>query len=417
MTRIFRNAHIYTPIDKGRPLKGEEMGRVLVIEDGAIATKEGYIVDIGRESDVMKRAPKKAEEIDMGGRCVIPGFVDPHTHACFVGTREKEFVMRLQGATYLEILEKGGGILSTVDNVRSASKEELYNNTKKIVMRALKNGVTTMEIKSGYGLSLEHEVKMLEVINQLNGKPLDVVPTFMGAHAIPREYKNDPQAYADLIIEKMIPHVAAKKLAKYCDVFCEEGVFSIEDTRRILSAAKDHGLGLKLHADEVCDLGGAKLAAELKVDSAEHLLAANDEGLKAMAESNVTAVLLPATALSLRKPYAPAKKMIELGVPVALATDCNPGSCYCESMEVVFRLAVLGMGLSVEEALVASTINAAYAIGMASLVGSLEKGKKADFVVLEGETPGVIAYHLGWFNVKEVYKMGQEVSLGVGTCL
>ena len=228
-------------------------------------------------------------------------------------------------------------------------------------MRALKSGVTTIEIKSGYGLSLEHEVKMLEVINQLNGKPLDVVPTFMGAHAIPREYKNDPQAYTDLIIEKMIPHVAAKKLAKYCDVFCEEGVFSIEHTRRILSAAKDHGLGLKLHADEVCDLGGAKLAAELKVDSAEHLLAANDEGLKAMAESNVTAVLLPATALSLRKPYAPAKKMIELGVPVALATDCNPGSCYCESMEVVFRLAVLGMGLSVEEAFVASTINAAYA--------------------------------------------------------
>ena len=187
MTKIFRNARIYTPIDKGRPLKGEEMGRVLVIEDGAIATKEGYIVDIGRESDVMKRAPKKAEEIDMGGRCVIPGFVDPHTHACFVGTREKEFVMRLQGATYLEILEKGGGILSTVDNVRSASKEELYNNTKKIVMRALKNGVTTMEIKSGYGLSLEHEVKMLEVIKRLDGKPLDVVPTFMGAHAVPRE--------------------------------------------------------------------------------------------------------------------------------------------------------------------------------------------------------------------------------------
>ncbi|MBC7323500.1 MAG: imidazolonepropionase, partial [Acetomicrobium sp.] len=309
-----------------------------------------------------------------------------------------------------EILKMGGGILSTVDRVRSASHDELYASTEEVINRALKNGTTSMEIKSGYGLSLEHEVKMLEVIDALKGKPVDIVATFMGAHAVPREYKDNPKAYVDLVVEEMIPHIAAKGLARYCDVFCEEGVFSVDDAKRILLAARKCGLGLKIHADEVYDLGGAKLAAELKVDSAEHLLAASEEGLKAMAESGVLAVLLPATAFSLRKSYAPARKMIEMGVPVALATDCNPGSCYCESMEMVFRLALLGMGLSMEESLVASTLNAAYAIGMASQVGSLERGKKADFVVLDGETPGIMAYHLGWRNIKEVYKMGQRFS-------
>lgn len=408
--KLFRNARIYTPLDKGRPLKGSEMNQIYSEEKGAILVRDGYIESIGQELEVLKSVTEDTLEIDLGGRCVIPGFVDPHTHACFVGTREREFIMRLQGASYLEILKMGGGILSTVDRVRSASHDELYVSTEEVINRALKNGTTAMEIKSGYGLSLEHEVKMLEVIDALKGKPVDIVATFMGAHAVPREYKDNPKAYVDLVVEEMIPHIAAKGLARYCDVFCEEGVFSVDDAKRILLAARKCGLGLKIHADEVYDLGGAKLAAELKVDSAEHLLAASEEGLKAMAESGVLAVLLPATAFSLRKSYAPARKMIEMGVPVALATDCNPGSCYCESMEMVFRLALLGMGLSMEESLVASTLNAAYAIGMASHVGSLERGKKADFVVLDGETPGIMAYHLGWRNIKEVYKMGQRFS-------
>ena len=408
--KLFRNARIYTPLDKGRPLKGSEMNQIYSEEKGAILVRDGYIESIGQELEVLKSVTEDTLEIDLGGRCVIPGFVDPHTHACFVGTREREFIMRLQGASYLEILKMGGGILSTVDRVRSASRDELYASTEEVINRALKNGTTSMEIKSGYGLSLEHEVKMLEVIEALKGKPVDIVATFMGAHAVPREYKDNPKAYVDLVVEEMIPHIAAKGLARYCDVFCEEGVFSVDDAKRILLAARKCGLGLKIHADEVYDLGGAKLAAELKVDSAEHLLAASEEGLKAMAESGVLAVLLPATAFSLRKSYAPARKMIEMGVPVALATDCNPGSCYCESMEMVFRLAILGMGLSMEESLVASTLNAAYAIGMASQVGSLERGKKADFVVLDGETPGIMAYHLGWRNIKEVYKMGQRFS-------
>lgn len=408
--KLFRNARIYTPLDKGRPLRGSEMNQIYSEEKGAILVRDGYIESIGQELEVLKSVTEDALEIDLCGRCVIPGFVDPHTHACFVGTREREFIMRLQGASYLEILKMGGGILSTVDRVRSASRDELYASTEEVINRALKNGTTSMEIKSGYGLSLEHEVKMLEVIDALKGKPVDIVATFMGAHAVPREYKDNPKAYVDLVVEEMIPHIAAKGLARYCDVFCEEGVFSVDHARRILLAARECGLGLKIHADEVYDLGGAKLAAELKVDSAEHLLAASEEGLKAMAESGVLAVLLPATAFSLRKSYAPARKMIEMGVPVALATDCNPGSCYCESMEMVFRLALLGMGLSMEESLVASTLNAAYAIGMASHVGSLERGKKADFVVLDGETPGIMAYHLGWRNIKEVYKMGQRFS-------
>lgn len=409
--KLFRNARIYTPIDDGKPLAGNEMGYVAVTEEGALIVEEGYIASIGQEREILESLPfgEEVEEIDLEGRCIIPGFVDPHTHACFMGTREREFVMRLQGASYLDILKMGGGILSTVDKVRSASKEELYENTKEVVLRAAKSGITTIEIKSGYGLSLEHEIKMLEVIGQLNGNPLDVVPTFMGAHAIPMEYKDNPKAYVELVIDEMIPYVAKRNLAKYCDVFCEEGVFSVEDARRILQAARGYGLGLKLHADEVYDLGGAKLAAELKVDSAEHLLAASDEGLRAMAQNGILAVLLPATAFSLRKPFARARRMMELGVPVALATDCNPGSCYCESMEMVYRLAVLGMGLSMEEALTASTLNAAYAIGMARQVGSLQRGKKADFVVLEGETPGVMAYHLGATNVKEVYKMGKKI--------
>ncbi len=298
--KLFRNARIYTPLDKGRPLKGSEMNQIYSEEKGAILIRDGYIESIGQELEVLKYVTEDALEIDLGGRCVIPGFVDPHTHACFVGTREREFIMRLQGASYLEILKMGGGILSTVDRVRSASHDELYASTEEVINRALKNGTTAMEIKSGYGLSLEHEVKMLEVIDALKGKPVDIVATFMGAHAVPREYKDNPKAYVDLVVEEMIPHIAAKGLARYCDVFCEEGVFSVDDAKRILLAARKCGLGLKIHADEVYDLGGAKLAAELKVDSAEHLLAASEEGLKAMAESGVLAVLLPATAFSLR---------------------------------------------------------------------------------------------------------------------
>lgn len=376
--------------------------------------EDGLLAAIGPEKEVLDRVAggQLCQEVDLEGMCVIPGLVDPHTHMCFVGTREREFQMRCEGTSYLEILAAGGGILSTVQRVRQAREEELLAETTGRMRKAMAMGTTTLEVKSGYGLNVQDELKMLRVIDRgarLAGA--DVSPTFLGAHAIPPEFKNSPGEYVDLVVEEMLPRVSQQGIARFCDVFCEEGVFSPDETRRILRRARSLGLGLKIHADEIKDTGGAKLAAELEAVSAEHLLAASNEGLKAMAEKGVIAILLPATALSLRKPYARAREMIQMGVPVALATDCNPGSSYTNSMLLVMALAVLGMGLSAEEALVASTINGAYAIGMAQKVGTLEVGKQADFVVLDGETPWIIPYSLGaQSSVRAVYKRGERVS-------
>ena len=382
--------------------------------EGALLVEDGLLAAIGPEKEVLDRVAggQLCQEVDLEGMCVIPGLVDPHTHMCFVGTREREFQMRCEGTSYLEILAAGGGILSTVQRVRQAREEELLAETTGRMRKAMAMGTTTLEVKSGYGLNIQDELKMLRVIDRgarLAGA--DVSPTFLGAHAIPPEFKNSPGEYVDLVVEEMLPRVSQQGIARFCDVFCEEGVFSPDETRRILRRARSLGLGLKIHADEIKDTGGAKLAAELEAVSAEHLLAASNEGLKAMAEKGVIAILLPATALSLRKPYARAREMIQMGVPVALATDCNPGSSYTNSMLLVMALAVLGMGLSAEEALVASTINGAYAIGMAQKVGTLEVGKQADFVVLDGETPWIIPYSLGaQSSVRAVYKRGERVS-------
>ncbi|WP_334139094.1 imidazolonepropionase [Thermovirga lienii] len=413
LTTLFRNAAIYTPVDEGKPLAGKLQGHVRSWERGALLCDKGIITAVGSEEDVLAKA-KDMEvdmEVDCQGACMIPGFVDPHTHICFAERREKEFSMRLAGASYLDILKAGGGILSSVRSVRNAKEEELLSTTLDNVLTALSFGTTSMEIKSGYGLDTETELKMLRVIERVGKEtPLDVVATFMGAHAIPEEYKSNPEEYVKLLIDEMIPAASKQGIAQYCDVFCEEGVFSVEQSRRILEAARNRGFKLKIHADEVHDLGGAGLAAELETASAEHLLAANEENLKAMAEKGVIADLLPATAYSLKKPYAKARKMIELGVPVALATDCNPGSSYTESMPFVFGLAVLNMDMTVEEALVASTLNAAYSIGLNHKVGSLEVGKQADFLLLDGETPAILAYHAGVSPVVEVYKKGINVA-------
>lgn len=412
--KLFRNARIYTPRDPGKPLRGKGQGSVNAFQRGALLVENGLIVAIGPEKEIMDRVAKGqlCQEVDLEGMCVIPGLVDPHTHMCFVDTREREFQMRCEGTSYLEILAAGGGILSTVQKVRKAKEEELLAETAERIKGAMALGTTTLEVKSGYGLNIQDELKMLRVIERaarLTGA--DVSPTFLGAHAIPPEFKHFPGGYVDLVVEEMLPRVSQQGIARFCDVFCEEGVFSPKETRRILERARSLGLGLKIHADEIQDTGGAKLAAELETVSAEHLLAASNEGLKAMAEKGVIAILLPATALSLRKPYARAREMIQLGVPVALATDCNPGSSYTHSMPLVMALAVLGMGLSAEEALVASTINGAYAIGMAEKVGTLEVGKQADFVVLDGETPWIIPYSIGAHScIRAVYKRGERVS-------
>lgn len=411
--KLYRNARIFTPLDPGHPLRGKEQGEIKEYSRGAILAVNGLIEKIGDEKDILKglSASYVNEERDMEGACVIPGFVDPHTHLCFAKRREDEFKMRLDGLPYLEILKRGGGILSSVKAVKSVTEEELFCNTKKLAMAALAKGTTTVEIKSGYGLDLDLELKMLSVIRRIsNETPLDVVPTFMGAHAVPTEYKNKSDDFVDLIINEMLPKVKDQGIAEFCDIFCEEGVFSVDQSRKILKAAKAIGFELKIHADEVHDLGGAGLAAELGVRSAEHLLAASEENLRAMGRAGSIAVLLPATAYSLKKPYARGRDMIDWEVPVALATDCNPGSCFCESVPFIFGLGVMNMNMTIEEALVASTLNAAYAVNRQHKVGSLEPGKQADFLLLDGDTPTTLAYHAGSTSVIEVHKLAERVA-------
>ncbi|MBQ8089207.1 MAG: imidazolonepropionase [Pyramidobacter sp.] len=408
---LYYNARIFTPKTGARPAAGEAQGTIACFDHGALFAEDGIIraaddVAVVRACMAAEGA-EAAEEHDCGGACMIPGFVDPHTHICFAARRESEFMMRLEGKSYLEILAAGGGILSSVNAVKAASEDELLDATLENVLSALNFGTTTMEVKSGYGLDTAEELKMLRVIGRLAEEtPLDIVPTFMGAHAVPPPYKKRPDGYVDLIVDEMLPAVKAQGIACACDVFCETGVFTVEQSRRILKKARELGFALRIHADEVDDTGGAALAAELGVLSAEHLLAAHPDNLAKMARAGVIANVLPATAYSLRKPYADARRMIDLGVPVALATDCNPGSCFCESMPFVFGLAVMNMGLTVNEALTACTMNAAWSVGMADRVGSLEAGKQADFLLLDGESPAALAYHAGANPVAEVYKKG-----------
>jgi imidazolonepropionase len=410
--KLFRNARIYTPVDGGRPAAGADQGKVAFYERGALLTEGGRIVAVGAEEGVTARLNHRPDmEIDCGGACLIPGFVDPHTHICFAERREREFELRRAGTPYLEILRQGGGILSSVRAVRAASEEELFEVTVGNVLSALSLGTTTMEIKSGYGLDTENELKMLRVIDRIRREtPLDITATFMGAHAIPEEFKGNGDGFVDLIISEMIPAVVEQGIADTCDIFCEEGIFSVEQSRRLLEAARAAGMKLRAHVDEVHDTGGAAMAGELGVLSAEHLLAANDDGLRAMAASGVIADLLPGTAYSLRKPYARARKMIELNVPVACATDCNPGSCFCESMPFIFGLSVMNMDMTPEEALTAMTLNSAYSAGLAERVGSLDEGKSADFLLLDCDSPAGIAYHAGVSPVLAVYKRGEHVA-------
>lgn len=412
--KLFKNAHVYTPSMGDAPAAGQNQGKVAEWTDACILVENGRIITIGtkREAeDAMKgKAARADKEFDLEGAAVIPGFVDPHTHACFSATRESEFSLRLAGTPYLDILKAGGGILSSVKKVRAASEEELFRFSRALLAATLQYGTTTIEIKSGYGLDVETELKMLRVIERLGKEtPQSVVATFMGAHAIPEEYKSNPDDYVALVEGEMLPAVARQGIAKFCDIFCEKGVFSIEQGRKILNKAGELGFRLKIHADEVNDLGGAALAGELRAVSAEHLLAASDAGIAALEQGGTVAVLLPATAYSLKKPFARARAMIEQGVPVALATDLNPGSCFCASMPFAVSLAVMCMNLTPEEALVGATLNAAWAIGVEKEAGSLEPGKRADFVVLDGDSPAVLAYASGTRPIRSVWIAGERV--------
>ncbi|BCU80692.1 imidazolonepropionase [Polycladomyces abyssicola] len=402
----------------GRPKTGSSLSDLGIIENGCVAIEGETIAAVGTEQEVWhrlcqrwgERLSDKADVMDAGGRVVMPGMVDPHTHLVFAGTREYELEMRLQGATYLEILQAGGGILATTRKTRQATEEELLRQASSRLDRFLQYGVTTVEAKSGYGLDWKHEWKQLRVARRLHEThPVDVVSTFMGAHVVPEEYRNDPDRYVDIVVDEMIPQVADKGLAEFCDVFCEKDVFSLEQSRRVLEAGKRHGLMPKIHADEMEAMGGAELAADLGAISADHLLRVSDRGICRLAETGVIAVLLPGTAFYLMAPFARARDMIEAGVAVALSTDCNPGSSPTMSMPMILNLACLHMRMTPAEAISAATINAAHAIGRGWQIGSLEEGKQADLVLLDAPHYAFLQYHFGINLIDTVIKKGRVV--------
>ncbi|TGE32007.1 imidazolonepropionase [Desulfosporosinus sp. Sb-LF] len=395
----------------GCPARGEGMSEIGLIEDGAVAIREGKIVAVGTTEEVLASGLVGPETRRIGaqGKVVSPGFVDPHTHVIYAGSRENELSLKLRGVPYLEILKQGGGILSTVRSTKQATDGEIKAQTSRRLQTMLSLGTTTVEVKSGYGLTLDEEMRALRLIKELNHEQvIDLVPTFMGAHAVPPGFSEEE--FTDYIIEDMLPNVAAEGLAEFCDVFCEPGVFSVNSSERILSKAKQLNFKLKIHADELDPAGGAELAAKLSVTSADHLLQASDEGITALAKQGVIAVLLPATSFNLAKnSYARAREMISAGVPVALATDSNPGSSPTESMPLVLTLACLYLRLTPEEALTAATINAAHAIGRANEVGSLEVGKQGDVLILDIPNLNYLPYHFGNNPVGTVIKRGNVV--------
>ncbi|MBN2981656.1 MULTISPECIES: imidazolonepropionase [Cohnella] len=397
----------------GKPRTGAAMSELGLVENGGVVLEGENVAFVGPDDEARRFVERRGavpEVIDASGKLVAPGLVDPHTHVVFAGSREQELNMRLSGATYMEIMNAGGGIHSSTERTREASEERLLRETAKRLDRFLEHGVTTIEAKSGYGLRLEDELKQLRVARRLNDEhPVDLVSTFMGAHAVPKEYKADPEGYVRLVTDAMIPAVASQGLAEYCDVFCEKGVFTPEQSRAILEAGMKRGLKPKIHADEIEPYGGGELAAEIGAVSAEHLLRVSDAGIRAMAEKGVIAVLLPGTAFFLMTKPAEARRMIEAGVPVALSTDRNPGSCPTESLPFVMNLACLTMKMTPAEVLTACTINAAHAIGRAGRIGSLEAGKQADVVVFDAPNYLYLQYHYAVNLVDTVVKKGRVV--------
>ena len=382
-----------------------------IIENGYIIIKDGLIKSIGAGTLPLCLCDSNIEIIDAKGKTVTPGLVDSHTHLIHGGSRENELPMKLAGAPYIEILKSGGGILSTVRATRELSKEQLKDKARKRLNQMLINGTTTVEAKSGYGLDFDTEVKCLEAAKELNMEhSIDIVSTYMGAHAIPPEYKGNNKGYIEFMCQDVMPYVIENGLAEFLDVFCEEGVFSVEESEYIMQKAKDLGFKLKIHADEIIPLEGAELAAKMGAVSAEHLLAASEKGMEDMANSNVTAVLLPGTSFYLMTgKFAQARKMIEKGVRVALATDYNPGTCPTENLQSIMTFACFGMKMTPLEIIKGMTINAAYAIGRENEIGSIEIGKKADLVIFDCPNLNYIIYHFGINHVDKVIKKGEIV--------
>ncbi|TFG09935.1 imidazolonepropionase [Candidatus Thorarchaeota archaeon] len=398
------------------PKTGDEMRELSIIENGAVAIKAGRIIAVGTTPSVLSTIDEAPDipPIEFPGMFAMPGFVDSHTHLVFGGSREHDFAMKLAGKSYMEILESGGGILNTLRATRSATLAELRSNAFSYAEGMLSRGTTSIEAKSGYGLDTANELKMLRAADSLSEMlPTEIASTFLGAHAIPPEYKGRTDDYVDLVVNEMIPAVAEEGLAEFCDVFCEKGVFDIEQSRRILLAAREAGMKLKVHADEIVQLGGAGLAAELGAISADHLLQASEDDLEKMRATGTIATLLPATAFSLDTEYADARSMIEMGLPVALATDFNP-NCANESMFFTIALACYKMKMYPQEAISATTINAAHAVDRGRETGSIEAGKRADILILDCPNPDFIAYRFGINLVHTVIADGEVVHTRLG---
>ena len=396
----------------GRAAKcGKEMSELNIIENANIVITDGIITYVGDKVEFPPFAnPYEYKTIDAAGKAVLPAFVDSHTHLVFGGYRQEEFSWRMRGDSYMSIMERGGGIHSTMEATRRASFEELYQSAKSRLARMLQLGVTTVEAKSGYGMDKDTELKQLAVIEKLNRtQPVSIVPTFMGAHATPQEFKGREDDFIDYVTQEIMPEVKEKHLAEFCDIFCEKNVFSIEQSRKYLQKAKELGFLLKIHADEIVQFGGAELAAEMRCTSADHLLQASEAGIRQMAENHVVATLLPCTAFSLKEHFADARKMIDNGCAVALATDLNPGSSFTSSIPLTFALACIYMKMSPEEAVNALTINGAAAVARAESIGSIDEGKRADIVILDFPSYKFLPYHIGMNIVKTVIKNGEIV--------
>ncbi len=410
MSLLVRGGHqVATPIGSS-PRRGSELADLHVQPDAVIRCADGRIVFVGDEAEHDRRFGAADRVLDAEGGCVLPGFVDPHTHPVWAGSRQDEFNRRLRGETYMEIARAGGGINATVRATRAATREELLLGTLARLDTFLLHGTTTVEAKSGYGLDLATEVRMLEVIRLAHEcHPVDLIPTCLAAHEVPLEHRDDPEVFVRRLIDEIHPEISRRDLAEAVDVFCEEGVFDIAQTRLLLADAAGLGWRIHLHADELTPLGGAELAVELDALSADHLVHVTEGGIRALAASDTVAVLLPGTSFFLRSAFAPARELISAGCAVALATDCNPGSSPTESMPTILALACLQMGLNIEEAITAATLNAAAALDRATEIGSLEEGKRADLMVLEAPTYHHLVYHYGVNPVRHVVKAGRVV--------
>jgi imidazolonepropionase len=416
MNLLIKNIRqLVTVRSNGKPCKsGTEMRELGVIENATVLIQNGLFSWIGPSTEFSQTVDDNIDIIDAADLIALPGFVDSHTHTVFAGNRENEFVMRVEGGnpslrekTYQEIAKSGGGIHSTVNATRIASKKELKKFASHSIDAMLKHGTTTIEIKSGYGLNEDAEIRMLHTINELAEESLiDIVPTFLGAHAIPDEFKENPDGYIDLICERMLPYIARHTLAKFCDAFCEEEYFSVNQCRRIFKTAKSLGFGIKIHADQLSQIGASILAAEVSAISADHLAKINEAGISALLHSGTIATILPGVSFFLNSGYAPARNIIDAGIPLAIASNFNPGSCMSYSMPLMMTIACTQMSMTPEEAICAATINGAAALGLSSRLGSIEPGKQADIILYNIPDYQYLMYHFGTNHVAKVIKHG-----------